>query len=183
MIDLPFMALDLRYPLTVEAESPLPAHRESAPRWLISKWNFPARGNLPPVELTWYDGDQRPPLQKEHNMPDYPEGTLFVGSEGMLIADYGHFKLYPEDNFAGLKRPQLPHGLSHAEDWLTACKTGSPTGCRFDYSGPLSETVLLGAVAHRAGQKLQWDAENLKITSHPDANQFIQREYRRGWEL
>ena len=183
MIDLPFSALDLKYPLTVEAESAKPAHKESAPPWLISKWTFPKRGDLPPVELTWYDGGKRPPLQKEHNMPDWPEATIFVGSKGLLIADYGRFNLYPEDQFAGVVRPRLPQGLSHAEEWITACKTGSPTGCHFDYSGPLTETVLLGTVAHRAGRKLEWDAENMKVTNCPEANQFVRREYRRGWTL
>jgi len=183
MIDLPFSALDLKYPLTVEAHSDRPAHKESSPRWLISTWTLPARGNLPPVTLTWYDGDKRPPLQKKHNMPDWPEATLFVGTEGMLVADYGRFKLYPEDKFAGVQRPRLPQGLSHTQEWLAACKTGSSTGCHFDYSGLLSETVLLGMVAHRAGRKLQWDAENLKVTNCPEANQFVRRHYREGWTL
>ncbi len=182
MIDLPFSALDLKYPLTVESEAPS-LNRESAPPWLISKWTFPARGNLPPVELTWYDGGRRPSLQKKHNMPDYPEGILFVGSQGMLIADYGRFKLYPEEKFAGVGRPRLPEGLPHAQEWITACKTGSPTGCNFDYSGPLTETVLLGTVAHRAGKKLEWDAKNMKVTNCPEANQYIRREYRQGWTL
>ena len=184
MIDLPFSALDLKYPLTVETESSAPAHKESAPRWLISKWTFPQRGDLPPVELTWYDGDKRPPLQKEHNMPDWPEGVLFVGSKGMLIAEYGKFKLYPEDKFADVKRPQLfPRSIHHAQEWITACKTGSPTGCHFGYSGPLTETVLLGTVAHRAGMKLEWDPVNLKATNCPEADRFIRREYRKGWTL
>lgn len=183
MIDLPFSALDLKYPLTVEAESAKPAHKESAPPWLIAKWTFPKRGDLPPVELTWYDGDKRPPLQKEHGMPDYPEGVLFVGSKGMLIADYGRFKLYPEDKFAGVTRPRLPQGLPHAQEWITACKTGGPTGCHFGYSGPLTETVLLGTVAYRAGRKLEWDAENMKVTNCPEANQFTRRDYREGWTL
>ena len=183
MIDLPFSALDLKYPRTVESESAAPAHQQSAPRWMISKWTFPARGDLPPVKLTWYDGDKRPPLQREHNMPDYPEGTLFVGSEGMLIADYGRFKLYPEDKFADVRRPQIPQGPSHADDWLTACKTGGPTGCRFDYSGPLTETVLLGTIAYRMGQKLEWDPSKLEITNCPEANQLIRRAYREGWTL
>jgi len=185
MIDLPFTALDLKYPLTVEAESAKPAHKESGPPWLISKWTFPKQGDLPPVHLTWYDGGKRPPLQKEHKMPDWPEATIFVGSKGMLIADYGHFKLYPEDKFAGVRRPELPRGLPHAQDWVQACKTGNPSkpGCHFGYSGPLTETVLLGIVAYRAGKKLEWDAKNLKVTNCPEANRFIRREYRKGWTL
>jgi len=183
MIDLPFTALDLKYPLTVEAESSKPAHKESGPPWLISKWTFPKQGDLPPVELTWYDGGKRPPLQKEHNMPDWPEATIFVGSKGMLIADYGKFKLYPEKKFADVRRPRLPRGLPHAQEWVKACKTGSPTGSHFGYSGPLTETVLLGIVAYRAGKKLEWDAKNMKVTNCPEANQYIRREYRKGWTL
>jgi hypothetical protein len=121
-------------------------------------------------------------------MPDYKEGVLFVGSEGMLIADYGRLKLYPEDKFAGVRRPTFPPGppkatIAHAQEWIEACKTGSPTGCHFDYSGPLTETVLLGTVAYRAGQKLEWDADNLQVSSCPEANQYIQRENREGWTL
>jgi predicted dehydrogenase len=160
MLDLPFWALDLKYPLTVEAEGP-PVHPESTPLWEICHWEFPARGDLPPVKLTWYDGDRRPALQKEHNMPDYHEGTLFVGSKGMLIADYGHHELFPREKFAEFQRPPrtIPESPGHAEQWLAACKTGSPTGTHFGYSGPLTETVLLGTVAYRTGQKLKWDAE------------------------
>jgi len=186
MIDLPFSALDLKYPLTVEAQSHKPAHAESATKWLISKWTFGARGNLPPVNLTWYDGDKRPPLQKEHNMPDWPEATLFVGSKGMMIADYGHFKLYPEDKYEGVRRANVPRGLPHADNWIKACKAGEPVlaGCQFDYSGPLTETVLLGIVAYRAGEKLSWDAKNLKITNNPQAERFIRRDkYRKDWTL
>ena len=188
MIDLPFMALDLKYPLTAEAYSSGPAHKESAPGWLIAKWTFGERGALPPVELTWYDGNagKRPPLQKEHNMPDWPEGTLFIGSEGMLIADYGRFKLYPEDKFEGVRRPKMPRKPSHTDDWVQACKTNDPLrpGTNFSYSGPLTETVLLGIAAFRAGEKLSWDAENLKITNNPQAERFIRREkYREGWTL
>ena len=186
MIDLPFMALDLKYPLTVEAKSSKPAHKESTPKWLISKWTFGARGDLPPVELTWYDGDKRPPLQKQHNMPDWPEATIFVGSKGMLIADYGRFKLLPEEKYEGLKRPRIPHKPEHMQDWIEACKTNDATrpGTNFSYAGPLTETVLLGTVAHRAGEKLEWDAGNMEVTNCAEANRFTQREtYRTGWTL
>ncbi len=188
MIDLPFMALDLKSPLTAEAHSAKPAHKESAPGWLIAKWTFGARGDRAPVHLTWYDGNggKRPALQREHNMPDWPEGTLFVGSKGMLIADYGRFKLYPEDKFEGVRRPQMPRKPSHVDDWIEACKTNDPLrpGTNFSYSGPLTETVLLGAAAFRAGEKLIWDAENLKITNNPADERFIRRDvYREGWTL
>ena len=183
MIDLAFTALRLKYPLTAEAEGPK-VHKESGPLWLISKWTFPRRGNLPPVELTWYDGNKRPPLQKQHHMPDYPEGVLFVGSKGMLIADYGHLELYPEKKFAGVRRPRLePRSIHHQQEWIEACKTGRPTGCRFDYAGPLTETVLLGTVAFRVGEKLHWDPVHLKATGCPKADQFIRRRNRKGWEL
>ena len=188
MIDLPFMALDLKSPLTVEAFSETPAHMESAPGWLIAKWQFDARGNLPPVHLTWYDGNggKRPALQKEHNMPDWPEATLFVGSEGMMIADYGRFELFPKEKFAGTRLLGTPRKPSHMGDWIEACKTGDPLrpGTQFQYSGSLTETVLLGTVAFRAGEKLEWDAENLKITNNSDAERFIRRDaYRVGWTL
>jgi len=182
MIDLPFTALDLKYPVSVEAMGPKP-NPESSPPWLICKWNFPARGELPPVELTWYDGDKRPALQREHHMPDYPEGVLFVGSEGMLIADYGRMKLYPEAKFAGVARPRLEPGLGHMEEWLAACKAGGPTGTHFGYSGPLTETVLLGTVAHRVGRKIKWDGANLRVTNDAEANALIHRPAREGWAL
>jgi hypothetical protein len=116
-------------------------------------------------------------------MPDWPEATLFVGSEGMLIADYGRFKLFPEDKFEGVTRPHIPQGSSHADDWLDACKDGGQPGCYFDYSGPLSETVLLGTVAYRVGRQLQWDGEKLEVTNCPEANELTKRAYREGWAL
>ncbi len=183
MIDLPYTALDLKYPLTVEADGPT-LNKESAPRWLIVKWTFPKRGNKPPVELTWYDGIKRPPIQKQYNMPDWPEGTIFVGSKGMLIAQYGEFKLFPEKDFVDYKPPHFPFKQhSHADNWIIACKSDHLPGCQFDYSGPLTETILLGTVAYRAGQKLEWDAQNQKVTNCPEANQFISRINRKGWEL
>lgn len=183
MIDLPFTALDLKYPLTVEARSHQPAHPESASKWLVCTWTFPARGGLPQVELTWYHGGKRPPLQRENAMPDYPEGTLFVGSRGMLIADYGHFKLYPEDQFEGVRLPRLPRLGSHMGNWIEACKTGRPTGTRFDYAGPLAETVLLGVVAYRVGHRIEWDAEKLRVTNSSEADRFVRRDNREGWVL
>jgi len=184
LIDLPFWALDLKYPLTAEAEGP-PMHPESTPLWLIVHWEFPARGDRPPVRLTWYDGGKRPPQQKAHNMPDWPEAVLFVGTEGMLISEWGKHELYPKEKFADFRRPprMIRESIGHAEEWLAACKAATPTGCNFDYSGPLTETVLLGTVAYRVGKKLEWDPVNLKATNCPEAAPLIQRAYREGWTL
>ena len=76
-----------------------------------------------------------------------------------------------------------PRGIHHAQEWITACKTGSPTGCNFAYAGPLAETVLLGTVAYRAGKKLQWDPVKLKATNCSEADRFIRRENRKGWTI
>jgi predicted dehydrogenase len=185
LIDLPLTALDLTAPLTVEAEGPRRVGQQVAPRWLIARWTFPARGDRPPVEVTWYDGNKHPDLLKDLDPPEsnYPWYVLFVGADGMLMAGMESFKLYPEEKFAGVRLARLPQAPSHADEWLAACKTGRPTGCRFGYAGPLTETVLLGTVAYRAGEKLAWDAENLKVTNCPVANRFIRRVYRDGWTL
>jgi len=103
----------------------------------------------------------------------------------MLIADYDRRKLLPEDQFAGFQPPQpsIPKSIGHHQEWIQACKTGSATTCNFAYAAALTETVLLGNVAFRAGQKLEWDAPSLKVKNSRRAEGFIRREYRKGWEL
>ncbi|HUY32387.1 MAG TPA: Gfo/Idh/MocA family oxidoreductase [Pirellulales bacterium] len=181
-MDLPFWALQLRAPTAIEAEGP-PVHPETCPLGLIVRYEFPHRGELPPVKLTWYDGDKIP--LTIHDLPTGGGGNLFVGERGKLWADYGGYKLHPESEFAGYKPPQptIPNSIGHHAEWLLACKTGSPTTCNFDDSGALTEAVLLGNVAYRAGRRLEWDAENLKATNCPEAERFLFREYRKGWEL
>lgn len=184
LLDLPFWALTLKYPSAVETEGP-PSHPEMYPRWLIVRWTFPTRGDLPPVELTWYDGGKKPPQFEEGGFPNWPEGVLFVGADGMLISEWGKHELYPKEKFADFQPPPrtIPESIGHAEEWLAACKNGSPTGCNFEYSGPLTETVLLGTVAYRVGKKLDWDPVNLKAANCPEADPFIRRAYRAGWTL
>lgn len=183
-IDLPQWALKLRHPSTVEAEGP-PPDREITPDWLIVRYVYPARGDLPPVALTWYDSGKRPPLLSEAKLPAWKSGVLFVGAKGMLIADYNRHRLWPEDRFKDLEPPPptIPGSIGHHQEWIAACKTGSPTTCNFDYSGALTETVLLGSVAYRVGKKLDWDPEGLKARNCPEADEFVQHRYRRGWTL
>jgi len=193
--DLPFWALDLRYPTTVKTVGP-PQHPEATPIGLVVDYTYPARGKMPPVKLTWYDGGKRPSLLKQIS-DKYDQGkekkgglmwgsgVLFVGSGGMLLADYSRHVLLPEEKFADYKRPEptIPSSIGHHKEWIQACKTGEPTTCNFDYSGALSEAVLLGMVSYRVGQELQWDAKQLKATNCPEADRFIRRTYREGWTL
>jgi hypothetical protein len=183
-VDVVFWALKLRYPTTVEAEGP-PMHPESCPLWIIVRYAFPARENLPPVKFTWYGGDKRPALLAEANLPKWDAGVLFVGEKGLLMADYNQWKLFSEEKFAKFTAPAqtIPDSIGHHKEWLVGCKTGSPTTCNFGYSGPLTEAALLGTVAYRSGERLNWDASRLEAVNSTKAKQYIRREYRKGWTL
>ena len=182
--DLAYWALNLKYPTTVEAEGP-PVHPESCPPWLIVRYEFPAREKLPAVKLTWYDGGRKPAFLEERGVPSWGSGVLFIGTKGMLLSDYGRHVLLPESQFADYQRPEptIPASIGHHREWIEACKTGGPTTCRFAYSGPLTESALLGTVSYRVGEKFQWDAENLKAINCPKAEPLIHRAYREGWTL
>ena len=179
-MDLPFWALGLRHPITIEAVGPT-VHPETCPLGLEVHYEFPRRGESPPVTLHWYDGDKIPP--EIHGIRTSGGGNLFVGENGMMAADYGSYKLYPETEFTGYQPPPrtIPESIGHHREWVVACKTGTPTTCNFDYVGALSEAVLLGNVAFRAGKKLEWDPSKLQAVNCPEAACYLRREYRAGW--
>jgi predicted dehydrogenase len=183
-MDLPFWALDLRHPTAIEATGP-PLDPESTPRWLTIRYQFPARDLLPEVTLFYYDGGRQPELLSQMGLTDWPSGVLFVGSDGMLIADYHRRQLLPADRFVDFEPPEpfIPDSIGHHREWIQACKTGGPTTCDFDYSGAVTEAVLLGNASYRIGQPIRWDAKNLTAVGCPGADRFIRREYRRGWSL
>jgi len=184
LIDLPFWALKLRDPVSVWAEGS-ELREETYPEWLKVHWEHPARGDMPPLVLHWYDGIQRPPSPPGHDLQKWGIGVLFVGDGGMLLADYGKRILLPEEKFKDFKppAPTIPPSRGHYQEWLHGIRTGEPTLCNFDYSGKLIEHNLLGTVAFRVGKKLQWDAKALKATNCPEADRFIRRQYREGWAL
>ncbi|MBN1347219.1 MAG: Gfo/Idh/MocA family oxidoreductase [Phycisphaerae bacterium] len=184
LMDLPHWALGLRHVRKVSAEGP-PVHPESTPKWLIVRYEYPAPPGKPPVKLTWYNGGKHKDALGKEEFIDWELGILFVGTKGRIAADYNRYILFPNGGSEGQKRSQtfLPDAIRHPRDWVEACKTGGKTACGFDYSGPLTETVLLGNVAYRAGKPIEWDAANLKITNEPDAMRFIKRPYRKGWTL
>jgi predicted dehydrogenase len=182
--DLPFWALGLRHASTIEAEGP-PVSSETAPPWLIVRWQFPARDKKPAVKMTWYQGGKKPPQVKDKKVLDWGNGILFVGKKGMLVADYGRHLLLPEKVFAGFKRPAktIPKSIGHHAEWIQACKTGKPTTCPFSYGGLLTEANLLGIVAYRTGKKIEWDSTKLEAKKCPEADRYLRKTYRKGWSL
>lgn len=192
-MDLPFWALDLRDVKSVEATGS-PYSSETAAKWIVAKYELggvrgpgPGPGGIaePIVKLTWYDGGKRPHYFDEGTLPSWGNGTLFVGSKGMLLADYDRYKLLPEKDFASYQPPtkSIPDSIGHHKEWIRACKTGEPTTCSFDYSGVLTEAVLLGTVAYKTGKRLEWDAANLKCTNCPEADMYLRKTYRTGWAI
>lgn len=183
-MDLPFWALELGSPTTVSAEGP-EVNLETTPAWLIAHYEFAAANGRPPLNLHWYNGGKRPPQFAQNLLPAWGDGTLFVGSKGMLLADYGRYVLLPEQDFSGYTppAPTIPDSIGHHAEWIQACLSGGPTTCNFDYSGNLSETVLLGCVAYRVGQKIEWDPKHLKALHCKEADPILKPHFRHGWKV
>ncbi len=183
-MDLPYWALDLKYAETIAADGP-PLHPETTSPGLRVRYTFPKRGKLPPMTMTWYDAGRRPDFLKERGIPEWKAAVLFLGSKGMLISDYNKHRLLPEEKFADFVRPEptIPESIGHHQEWIRACKTGETTTCRFDYSGPLSETVLLGNVAYRSDTQVKWNASKLEAVGNADAEPFLDKTYREGWKF
>ena len=183
-IDLPFWALKLDVPLTIEAGGP-PPNPEIAPASMSARYTYGARGGLPGLTLTWYQGSERPEIWKEGGIPQWKNGALFIGKKGMLLADYSKYLLLPEKDFAGFQPPPqvFPKSPGQQEEWVNACKTGERASCDFSYSGRLTEANHLGNVAYRAGRKLEWDSKNLRIANDAGANGLLAQKYREGWSL
>jgi predicted dehydrogenase len=184
-MDLPHWALGLRAPETVEALDTPAADPKRPPVAMTLRYEYPARGAQPAVTLYWYQGGRAPAQLPEKFAKDFRAGVLFIGSGGMLLSNYSQQHLLPEEKFAGWKRPEptIAKSVGHHEEWIRACKTGSPTLSNFAYAGALSEAVLLGNVAHRAGQKIVWDTKTCRVTNCPAAAEFVQHQYRAGWKI
>ncbi len=183
-IDLPFWALKLQAPLTIEASGPAP-HAEIAPASMQADYEYPARDDMPAVKVSWYQGVNKPAILASGEIPPWNSGVLFIGDDGMLLSDYGKHVLLPEEKFKDFTPPEpfIPVSLGPHAEWVHAAKTGAPTTCNFEYAGWLTEANHLGNVAYRTGKKLEWDAANMKATNAPEADQFLRREYRDGWTL
>jgi len=172
------------FALTVEASGP-PPHREIAPASMSVTYQYGERGELPPVRLTWHQGENKPEIWRKNGIPQWGDGCLFIGGKGMLLANYSRYVLLPEKAFADFKppAPTLPRVPGHHPEWLRACKGGQPCAADFEYSGWLTEANHLGNVAYRVGKRIEWDAQNLRCKNAREADALIRRVYRKGWEL
>jgi hypothetical protein len=151
---------------------------------MIVKYEFGARGELPPCVVYWYEGTATPRADIADIIP--VNGTVFTGDDGQLVVDHGKMpQLLPEEKYADFEGPEpfLPTSPGHHQQWIDACKTGSRTGSPFTYAGPFTEIVLLGNVAYRSGASIDWDPSAGRVTNVPAANEYLTKEYRHGWEI
>jgi len=183
LMDPAFWALDLGGKVRVSSEGP-PANADSAPTWMITHFEFGKRGDLPPVDAYWYEGTAKPKAEIAAELP--MNGSLFIGEKGRIAVEHGQFpKLLPAEKFADVTLPEpfLPKSPGHHQQWIAACKTGSRTGSPFSYAGPFTEIVLLGNVAYRTGEAIDYDPAKMKVTNVDSANEFLTKRYRKGWEV
>ena len=186
--DLPWWALKLEAPISIESTSPNgPAHPDLAPATMTTRYEYGPRGGMPACTLHWHQGATKPAIWKDDpQLNGWSSGVLFIGDKGMLISDYGKYKLLPEKDFADFTPPPktIADSPGHHLQWLNAIRNGTPTDSPFDtYAGPLTIANHLGNVAYRAGKKLEWDAKALKATNAPEASAFLSRKPREGWSL
>lgn len=165
-------------------------NRVSYPRASMIHWEFPARGDMPPVTLHWYDGGLRPPLLAEleaDGLPMPDEGLLLVGDEGKLLAGFSgdHPRLIPRARMREFKQPpqRLPRPIDEFDQFLRACRGGPASDASFENAWPFAETILLGTIAVRVEGKLRWNSEKMEFTNSAEANALRFRKNREGWEV
>lgn len=202
VMDAAFWSLKLKYPISVQASHSYDVqkmwtrfdNKETYPRAEVVHYTFPAREGMPQVKLHWYDGGilpERPDdLEEGRRIPE--SGSIFVGTKGkILCGTYSeNLRIFPETKMKAYKRPparipRIPGGNGgHEQDWVRACKGGPAASSNFDYSGPFTETVVMGNLAVlNPGKKLLWDGENMKMTNDEQANSYVRPTFRDGWSL
>jgi predicted dehydrogenase len=196
-INVAAMALELFDPQCIEVlDTSGIVDNETFPVWSIIRTQFAQRKDRPRLTMTWYDGGDKLPESKRAftkliEGEEAPEsGLLLIGEKGKFFSknDYGaEHVLLPRDKFMDVPKPEktLPRSPGHFREWVDAIESGDPSKAmsNFDYAGRLTETVLLGVVALRAGSRIEWDAESMRAKNNSSADQFIRRDYRKGFSI
>ena len=195
-----YWALNLKHPSLVSAVNS-PVNDESAPKWSVVTYEFPERpspapggGTLPPLKLSYFDGAVMPPrppeLEEDRRMSNEVGAELIIGDEGKILTSGAYYKsvrLIPETRMKEFLPNRPPKTIKrspgHMVEFIDACKGGPEPPANFEYSAGLTEMVHLGNLAIRSGQPIEWDPEAMRVTNVPEANRFVRREYRKGWEL
>jgi predicted dehydrogenase len=188
LLDVSMTSLSLGLPATIQTVS-TPFNGASYPTATMTFYEFPARGPLPPVQLTWFDGGLTPPKPVELGEEELKKegGAILIGTKGKLMHDtYGaNPRLLPKSlqDSTPKPAPKLPRidGEAHEMNWVTAVKGRGQTSSPFAYAAQLTEVMLLGVVSLRAGKKIVYDGTAMRVTNVPDANQYLSRQYRTGW--
>jgi hypothetical protein len=186
IIDPIFDALELGAPKTIKAKGE-PLLPESGPTSCVVEYEFPGtKHTTDNVKVTWYEAGAKPPRDLFKAPSDWKgseNGVLFIGAKGNLFVGFPEMpELFPVADFEKHKWPDL-QDHNHYQEWTNAIANGGKTSCPFSFSGPLTEAVLLGNVAFRTGKIIEWDSKNLKAKGAPEADQYIRRTYRKGWEV
>ncbi len=179
-MDLPFWALDLNAPTSVKATGKKTYTGDNeTPDVMQVDYQFPG------VHLTWYHGADGPSLDGSEKYKGFDSAVMFVGDKGKLISNYGKYLLLPDEFAKSFTKPapSITKSIGHHAEWLNAIRNGGPTTCNFEYSGRLTEAVLLGNVAYRCGEEILWDGAKATVTNTKKAGGFLGREYRKGWKI
>jgi predicted dehydrogenase len=188
--DPAFFVLDLDAPTAVEAQTS-EVKDETLPVWNIIHYEFGAKGDRPAVSMTWYDGGKLPPrppeLEPQRRLGD--NGILFVGDKGKLLgpSHAGAPRLIPESRMKeyGIPPKMMERSIGHHKEWIQACKDNNPKGALsgFAYSGPFTEALLVGNLAVRLQQRVEWDSVTIRSPNCPEADNYITRFYRTGYNV
>ena len=193
-LDGPFWALDLDAPSRVSVLNLEPIHEGFVPRSTHMKFEFPARGNKPPVALHWYDGGQHPapPLDWDRRVPFPKSGMLMIGDKHTLMTGARPNSprlLLPDDLWQDFKKNRPPKTIPRVldgpfQEWIRAIKgEGPPPGSSFEYSARLTEMSLVGVMAQRSGRDIEWDAAKMRVSNHRDFEHIVRQPARRGWDF
>ncbi|MDD3871552.1 MAG: Gfo/Idh/MocA family oxidoreductase [Bacteroidales bacterium] len=199
VLDPVFHAMKLKYPEWVQGSHSYEVremwkrvdNQETYPSASMITYQFPERGTMPALRLTWYDGGLMPvwPKEVDSSKVSMEGGSMFIGDKGIIVCSTygGDVMMFPEERFQEFK--DLPASLpriagTHEQDWINGIKNHTKPCSDFDYSGPLTEMVLMGNLAIRVpGKRLMWDGDQMKVTNDEEANRFIHNDYRSGWVL
>ncbi len=192
ILGTPNMALRLRRPLSVECVEQEGKSKYTFPQKSVIRFDFPARGAMPPVKLFWHDGMDRQPEfesvpQGELLGDKDVNGSLFIGEKGMVTTGcYGErTRLVPAAKMKDYKLPPplLTRSPGHYRDWIRASKGGDPACSNFSVAGPFVQWMLLGVIAMKFEGKLQWDGQKMRFTNNNEANKYLKPYFRKGWKF